>query len=411
MNFTEKAVVKSASTFQKLENRSSLQVILEVGFAFVILVLAALGNFLMMAVTYKKTQLRTIPNLFVLNLSVGNFLLAIAVLPVFIWTLIKGKWTFSTTFCEIHGYLNYLLFAITLFTLTAISLNRYILICYPGRYHETFNKKLVVKIIAGIWILCIICCTPPLFGWGRFSFNPRTALCHSDNTSNSFKYAANTFMLLDIIIVVFCNIKIAHAVKTHRRRIAVKSRKSVKNETRGNDKVISSNKCRTEAVNVLAFPKLQAWQSCLSGNPTGSISARFIYVCQRPEESSIIEAKNEAGTTKKEENNKETRFATVYFRKNITKEIQNKPQKTRELRGDEIHITRTISLIVLVFCCCWLPCFIMDSMDASGCYPPRNLRMAGIYLIFLDSVVGPFVYGMRNRKLRKAFVDILKFGN
>ena len=111
MNFTEKAVVKSASTFQKLENRSSLQVILEVGFAFVILVFAALGNFLMVAVTYKKTQLRTIPNLFVLNLSVGNFLLAIAVLPVFIWTLIKGKWTFSTTFCEIHGYLNYLLFA------------------------------------------------------------------------------------------------------------------------------------------------------------------------------------------------------------------------------------------------------------------------------------------------------------
>ena len=365
----------------------------------------------MMAVMYRKTQLRTIPNLFVLNLSVGNFLLAVAVLPVFIWTLIKGKWTFSTTFCEIHGYLNYLLFAITLFTLTAISLNRYILICYPGRYHETFNKKLVVKIIAGIWILCIICCTPPLFGWGRFSFNPHTALCHSDNTSNSFKYAANTFMLLDIIIVVFCNIKIAHAVKTHRRRIAFKSRKSVNNETRGNDKVISSNKCRTEAVNVLAFPKLQAWQSCLSGNPSGSISARFIYVSQRPEESSIIEAKNEAGTTKKEENNKETRFATVYFRKSITKEIQNKPQQTRELRGDEIHITRTISLIVLVFCCCWLPCFIMDSMDASGCYPPRNLRMAGIYLIFLDSVVGPFVYGMRNRKLRKAFVDILKCGN
>lgn len=280
MNFTEKAVVKSASTFQKLENRSSLQVILEVGFAFVILVLAALGNFLMMAVTYKKTQLRTIPNLFVLNLSVGNFLLAVAVLPVFIWTLMKGKWTFSTTFCEIHGYLNYLLFAITLFTLTAISLNRYILICYPGRYHETFNKKLVVKIIAGIWILCIICCTPPLFGWSRFSFNPRTTLCHSDNTSNSFKYAANTFMLLDIIIVVFCNIKIAHAVKAHRRRIAVKSRKSVKNETRGNDKVISSKKCRTEAVNVLDFPKLQAWQSCLSGNPTGSISARFIYLAK-----------------------------------------------------------------------------------------------------------------------------------
>lgn len=411
MNFTEKAVAKSAITFQKLENRSLLQVILEVGFAFVILVLATLGNFLMMAVMYKKTQLRTIPNLFVVNFSVGNFLLAVAALPVFIWTLIKGKWTFSGTFCEIHGYLNYLLFAVTLFTLTAISLNRYILICYPGIYQDIFNKKLAVKIIAGIWILCVICCTPPLFGWGRFSFNPRTALCHSDNTSSSFKYAANTFMLLDIIIVVFCNIKIAHAVKAHRRRIAVKNTK-IKNETRGNDKVISSNEYRTEAMNVLAFPKQQDGQSCLSGNPTGFISARFIYVSKKPEESRIFVAKNEPGTTKKEiKRNKETHFATVCFRKNISKEVQKKQQQTRELRGDEIHITRTISLIVLVFCCCWLPCFIMDSMDASGFYPARNLRMAGIYLIFLDGVVGPFVYGIRNRKLRKAFVDILKCGN
>ena len=98
--------------------------------------------------------------------------------------------------------------------------------------------------------------------------------------------------------------------------------------------------------------------------------------------------------------------------KNTTEQTMASKQQlqTKVIRGDDIHITRTISLIVFVFCFCWLPCFVMDSMDAAGVFPPRNLRMAGIYLIFLDSVVGPFIYGIRNRKLRKAFMEVLKCG-
>ena len=414
MNFTAKKL-GTEEDFPLLEDRPTAQVVFEVAFASLILVSAALGNFLMMLVMYRKKQLRTVPNLFVLNLSVGNFLLAVTVLPVFVWTLVKGHWTLGETFCEIHGYQNYLLFAITLFTLTAISLNRYVLICYPTKYQGLFDKKLVLKIISAIWICCVVSCSPPLLGWGHYSFNPRTALCHTDNTSASFKITANSCMLIDILIVVFCNVRIVQKVNAHRRRIAVNhifvKTSKPNEEIEAMEKEVCANKNnRPEALNTLAFPKQRGWKFCLSGNESGIISAKFIYLSQKRQDSSTLEEKIQDGNTANRfDEGRERRYATFCVDTNATEPLPNKSQ-TRELRGEDIHITRTISLIVFVFCACWLPCFLMDTMDAFGVFPPRNTRMAGIYLIFMDSVAGPFIYGIRSRKLRTAFVEVLKCG-
>ena len=436
MNNTAKPL-KSTSVFPPLDDRTTAQVVFEVGFASLILVLAALGNFLMMLVMYKKKQLRTIPNIFVLNLSVGNFLLAVTVLPVFVWTLEKGHWTFSAVFCVIQGYQNYILFALTLFTLTAISVNRYMLICSPNKYRRIFDKKLVLKIICCVWICCIVSCSPPLFGWGHYSFNPRTALCHTDHTSYSFKITANTFMLVDIITVVFCNVKIVKTVNAHRRKIAVKQELAQSNLTlaeriyggvvtkeSGADKNLGN-----KTFNMSNSLGAQKHKKCYtkeqlgpSDNHYGVSAVRIIFVSEKHRD--CIPKKEEKPTDfnavnkieLEEDNLQQLHYADsqVVCSSKITTEqtMESKQQlQTKDIRGDDIHITRTISLIVFVFCFCWLPCFVMDSMDAAGVFPPRNVRMAGIYLIFLDSVVGPFIYGIRNRKLRKAFVEVLKCGS
>ena len=428
INNTTKSSLKSTSVFPPLDYRSTAQVVVEVAFACIILVSAALGNFLMMLVMYKKKQLRTIPNIFVLNLSVGNFLLAVTVLPVFAWTLEKGEWTFGATLCVIQGYQNYILFALTLFTLTAISLNRYMLICYPNKYRVIFDKKLVLKIICCIWICCVASCSPPLFGWGHYSFNPRTALCHTDNTSSSFKITANIFMLIDIIIVVFCNVKIVKVVNGHRRKIAARQTFSMtelpKEGKQGITKEMpdTSRKQRAKVsfkdFNSLGAQKEQKkWQTKEhlgpSDNQSGIIAVRFVYVCQKQEDCTAEDIKSIDfnAVNKHERGHYDSSHAVCFNSKNTTEqavESKHEQLQTKEARGDDIHITRTISLIVFSFCFCWLPCFIMDSMDACGVFPPRNVRMAGIYLIFLDSVVGPFIYGIRNRKLRKAFMEVLR---
>lgn len=414
-----------------MEYRTTAQVVFEVGFASLILVLAALGNFLMMLAMYKKKRLRTIPNIFVLNLSVGNFLLAVTVLPVFVWTLEKGHWTFSAAFCVTQGYQNYLLFALTLFTLTAISVNRYMLICSPNKYRRIFDKKLVLKIICCIWICCVVSCSPPLFGWGRYSFNPRTALCHTDNTSYSFKFTANTFMLIDIITVVFCNVKIVKAVNAHRRKIAVKQEYALRNFTLaekihgGGVEIDRDKNLGNKTFNIFNSLGPHMHKKCRTkeqleprDNHCGFSAVKIIFVSEKhrdcipkEEKPTDLNALNKLEEVHVQQLHYPDSQVVCCSKLTTEQTMESKQQlQAKVIRGDDIHIARTISLIVFVFCFCWLPCFVMDSMDAAGVFPPRNLRMAGIYLIFLDSVVGPFIYGIRNRKLRKAFMEVLKCG-
>lgn len=384
-----------------LEVRSITQITLEVSFASLLFVSASLENIVMIFVVFRRKQLRTIPNLLVLNLSVANLLLAVTVLPVFVVTLVKGQWVFGEIFCKILGYQINLLFAVTLFTVTTISLNRYVLICYPSKYSAIFTKKLVPKIILAIWVSCAMSCSSPLLGWGHFSFNPRTALCHTDPSSSSFKIAANAFMLTDVVIVVFCNVKIVQTVKTHRKRITTTSismRNPRRNEEpQGNE--YGSGRCST-----LGLPKQQ-----LNGDDNNIQIRREIHSSEKQQQSEGNLVTANPATLEVPEH-----FAAFHAHFTGTTSEQTPARKpgplAHELRGDEIHITRTTSFIVLVFGACWMPCFVMDSMEAFKAYPPRELRMAGIYLILLDTVLGPFIYGMRVRKLRQAVWEIIKCG-
>lgn len=54
-------------------------------------------------------------------------------------------------------------------------------------------------------------------------------LCYIDNMSYFFKFIVNIFMLIDIIIVVFCNVKIVKVVNVYWRKIVVKQEYVLRN--------------------------------------------------------------------------------------------------------------------------------------------------------------------------------------
>ncbi|KAL9973273.1 hypothetical protein ACROYT_G019703, partial [Oculina patagonica] len=73
----------------------------------------------------------------------------------------------------------------------------------------------------------------PFFGWGKYQFNPLKSLCSiSESPESSHRsFRITTFVLIAccIFIILICHIKIAQAVRRHRRRIVVE-RKVSQNE-------------------------------------------------------------------------------------------------------------------------------------------------------------------------------------
>ena len=88
----------------ELSRRSTPVKITEAAILVCLIILAFVGNVLVCIAVFKKAHLRTIPNMFVTNLAVSDILMAIVCMPVSLHVLISGKWPFSSSVCDMHGF-------------------------------------------------------------------------------------------------------------------------------------------------------------------------------------------------------------------------------------------------------------------------------------------------------------------
>lgn len=86
-----------------LSPRSSLQVTVEILVTCSLMVLGACGNMLVFLAVCKDKSLRTIPNEFVVNLAVTDFLFFVVVVPLTTAALMRGEWKLDMCGCKLQG--------------------------------------------------------------------------------------------------------------------------------------------------------------------------------------------------------------------------------------------------------------------------------------------------------------------
>ncbi|CAH0549410.1 unnamed protein product [Brassicogethes aeneus] len=75
--------------------------------------------------------------------------------------------------------------------------------------------------------------------------------------------------------------------------------------------------------------------------------------------------------------------------------------------GNEMQITKMVSIIFICFLICYLPLTIVKVFDSDVKYP--LLHIISYLLIYLSSCINPVVYVTMNRQYRKAYLDTLLF--
>lgn len=103
---------------------------------------------------------RSVISIWILNLAASD-LLATASLPFFTYYMAQGNtWTLGTTFCRIHSSIFFLNMFVSGFLLTAISMDRCLVVLKPVWAQNYRNFQLVGKICGVIWGLAVICTIP-----------------------------------------------------------------------------------------------------------------------------------------------------------------------------------------------------------------------------------------------------------
>ncbi|GFY58902.1 g-protein coupled receptor moody [Trichonephila inaurata madagascariensis] len=141
-------------------------------------VVGVFGNFVSILALSKSEKLRNATTAFIVNLCVADLLFSGFSMPLSALTFLERDWNYGEVLCKLFPLVRYSNGAVSIFSVIAITINRYILIVHPTLYREMYTVKNIAIMIGLIWISALGLLMFPLFEvWGRLGYDPKVGTC------------------------------------------------------------------------------------------------------------------------------------------------------------------------------------------------------------------------------------------
>ncbi|NXL93644.1 NPFF1 protein, partial [Alectura lathami] len=157
-NASESHLLKENYTFLAYYQHSSpVAAMFILAYTFIFL-MCMTGNILVCFIVVKNRQMRTVTNMFILNLAISDLLVGIFCMPTTLVDNLITGWPFDNAMCKMSGLVQGMSVSASVFTLVAIAVERFRCIVHPFRQKLTLRKALVT--IAVIWVLALLIMCP-----------------------------------------------------------------------------------------------------------------------------------------------------------------------------------------------------------------------------------------------------------
>lgn len=138
----------------------SERVIVIVLYALVILTGCPGNALVIVAVLKNRDQFRNTTNLFVLNLSVADLLFLVFCVPFHVVIYTTSDWPFGESVCRLIHLVQYLSMVASIFTLVAMSVDRFMAVGYPIRTKHLRTPSVALAVSVGIWVASLAIASP-----------------------------------------------------------------------------------------------------------------------------------------------------------------------------------------------------------------------------------------------------------
>ncbi|TNN60862.1 Gastrin-releasing peptide receptor [Liparis tanakae] len=126
----------------------------------IITVVGLVGNVTLLRTCLTVKSMRTMPNLFLSSLAVGDALLLVTCAPVDASRYLVDKWLFGRVGCKLIPFIQLTSVGVSVFTLTALSADRYRAIVRPLDAHRSRATLSFGSRAAFIWLLSLTLAIP-----------------------------------------------------------------------------------------------------------------------------------------------------------------------------------------------------------------------------------------------------------
>ncbi|KAJ1083253.1 hypothetical protein NDU88_003412 [Pleurodeles waltl] len=213
-------------------------VIVPVIFGFIFL-LGIIGNTLVMIVIgrIKSRRSRSTTNIFILNLSIADLLFLLFCVPFQATIYSLPEWIFGAFFCKFVHYFVMVSMLVSIFTLVAMSVDRYIAVVHSKRSPCIRNKKNASIGVSIIWILSSVIAIPVAQHQSIMSEQkeaPNSSFCWEywgENISAKQTYKVTILLigyLLPLMIITCCYAKVLYHLHKKVKNMSKKSERSKK---------------------------------------------------------------------------------------------------------------------------------------------------------------------------------------
>ncbi|XP_075238341.1 neuropeptide SIFamide receptor-like [Lycorma delicatula] len=128
----------------------------------VVFIVGLIGNCFVIAVVYRSPRMRTVTNFFIVNLAVADILVIVFCLPATLMSNIFVPWILGWWMCKTVPYVQGVSVAASVYSLIAVSLDRFLAIWYPLKCQITTRRARIIIII--IWVIAVTATLP----WALF---------------------------------------------------------------------------------------------------------------------------------------------------------------------------------------------------------------------------------------------------
>uniref|UniRef100_A0A4W5JI75 Dopamine receptor D4a n=1 Tax=Hucho hucho TaxID=62062 RepID=A0A4W5JI75_9TELE len=355
-----------------------------------LMVVIICGNLLVCLSVYREKALKTTTNYFIVSLAVADLMLAVLVLPLFIYVEFQdGLWSLNMHICDGLMTMDVMLCTASIFNLCAISIDRFIAVSIPLNYNRKHVDQRQIFLLSATWILALAVASPVMFGVQNVPQRDPTECKLEDDNYVVYSSVCSFFIPCPIMLLLYCGM------------------------FRGLRRWEESRKAKLRS-SIQACRKFQ--EAAASLPPLASLPPPLPPVIKRDE---LTDMKRELKDINLEELDpyplespdeyKDGPVPTVVAYCNIKHNLHPTPDSHKKKRAKincrERKAMKVLPVVVGVFLFCWTPFFVVHTMRAlcATCFIPPALMSIVTWLGYVNSALNPIIYTVFNTEFRNYF--------
>ncbi|XP_041976564.1 probable G-protein coupled receptor 83 [Aricia agestis] len=168
-------------------------------------VLAVVGNFLVMWVVATSRRMQSVTNCYIANLALADIVIGLFAVPFQFQAALLQRWLLPYFMCAFCPFVQALSVNVSVFTLTAIAVDRHRAIITPLSAHT--SKRIAKVVIVVIWVLALSLAAPMAMSWEVIMVpaeqDPDSKLYYEKPFCAPSEFGSNSLAIYRLLLYIF----------------------------------------------------------------------------------------------------------------------------------------------------------------------------------------------------------------